>query len=96
MGLRPQTLYGIADSPVGLAGYLMDHDARSYALIAGAFAGKPSGISRDDFLDNITQCEFTNHVRSRATRGPSALMRTAGWEVRSVRMTDPFPSRISH
>jgi hypothetical protein len=54
MGLRPQTLYGIADSPVGLAAYLLDHDARSYKLIAGAFTGKPSGISRDDFLDNIT------------------------------------------
>src|SRR5882724_8682067 len=60
MGLRPQTLYGIADSPVGLAGYLLDHDARSYKLIAGAFAGKPSGISRDDFLDNITLTWLTN------------------------------------
>jgi len=60
MGLRPQTLYGIADSPVGLAAYLLDHDARSYKLIAGAFAGKPSGISRDDFLDNITLTWLTN------------------------------------
>jgi pimeloyl-ACP methyl ester carboxylesterase len=60
MGLRPQTLYGIADSPVGLAGYLLDHDARSYKLIAGAFAGKPSGITRDDFLDNITLTWLTN------------------------------------
>jgi pimeloyl-ACP methyl ester carboxylesterase len=34
MGLRPQTLYGIADSPVGLAAYFLDHDARSYELIA--------------------------------------------------------------
>jgi pimeloyl-ACP methyl ester carboxylesterase len=60
MGLRPQTLYGIADSPIGLAGYLLDHDARSYRLIAGAFAGKPSGISRDDFLDNVTLTWLTN------------------------------------
>jgi pimeloyl-ACP methyl ester carboxylesterase len=60
MGLRPQTLYGIADSPVGLASYLLDHDARSYKLIAGAFAGKQSGISRDDFLDNITLTWLTN------------------------------------
>ena len=60
MGLRPQTLYGIADSPVGLAAYLLDHDARSYKLIAGAFAGKASGISRDDFLDNITLTWLTN------------------------------------
>jgi pimeloyl-ACP methyl ester carboxylesterase len=60
MGLRPQSLYGIADSPIGLASYLLDHDARSYKLIAGAFAGKPSGISRDDFLDNITLTWLTN------------------------------------
>jgi pimeloyl-ACP methyl ester carboxylesterase len=60
MGLRPQSLYGIADSPMGLASYLLDHDARSYTLIAGAFAGKPSGISRDDFLDNITLTWLTN------------------------------------
>lgn len=60
MGLRPQTLYGIADSPIGLAAYLLDHDARSYELIAGAFTGKPGGISRDDFLDNITLTWLTN------------------------------------
>ena len=60
MNNRPQTLYGIADSPIGLASYLLDHDARSYKLIAGAFAGKPSGISRDDFLDNITLTWLTN------------------------------------
>jgi pimeloyl-ACP methyl ester carboxylesterase len=60
LGLRPQSMYGIADSPIGLASYLLDHDARSYTLIAGAFAGKPSGISRDDFLDNITLTWLTN------------------------------------
>jgi pimeloyl-ACP methyl ester carboxylesterase len=54
MGLRPQTLYGIADSPVGLAAYLLDHDARSYDLIARAFDGRPGGLTRDDVLDNIT------------------------------------------
>jgi hypothetical protein len=41
MGLRPQTLYGIADSPVGLAGYFLDHDARSYELISRVFRGQP-------------------------------------------------------
>src|ERR1700722_6837540 len=41
MGLRPQTLYGIADSPVGLAAYFLDHDARSYEMISRVFAGKP-------------------------------------------------------
>ena len=54
MGLRPQTLYGIADSPIGLAAYLLDHDARSYELIARAFDGQPGGLTRDDVLDNIT------------------------------------------
>jgi pimeloyl-ACP methyl ester carboxylesterase len=54
MGLRPQTLYGITDSPIGLAAYLLDHDARSYELIARAFDGQPGGLSRDDVLDNIT------------------------------------------
>jgi pimeloyl-ACP methyl ester carboxylesterase len=56
MGLRPQTLYGIADSPVGLAAYLLDHDAWSYERIARLFVdGEPFGnLTRDDILDNIT------------------------------------------
>src|SRR4051794_4340872 len=54
MGNRPQTLYGIADSPVGLAAWMLDHDARSYALIARVFNGHPEGLSRDDVLDNVT------------------------------------------
>ena len=54
MGLRPQTLYGIADSPVGLAAYFLDHDARSYELISRVFAGQAEGLTRDDILDNIT------------------------------------------
>ncbi|MGZ6466833.1 MAG: epoxide hydrolase family protein [Bdellovibrionota bacterium] len=60
MGLRPQTLYGIADSPIGLAAYLLDHDARSYELIARAFAGQAGGLTRDDVLDNITLTWLTN------------------------------------
>ena len=54
MGTRPQTLYGIADSPVGLAAWLLDHDATSLALIARVFDGQTEGLSRDDVLDNIT------------------------------------------
>src|SRR6185503_12145281 len=46
MGLRPQTLYGIADSPVGLAAYFLDHDARSYELISRVFQGQPEGLTR--------------------------------------------------
>jgi len=51
---RPQTLYAIEDSPVGLAAWMLDHDARSYALIARVFDGQREGLSRDDILDNIT------------------------------------------
>ena len=54
MGNHPQTLYGIADSPVGLAAWILDHDARSYELIARVFDGQPEGLTRDDVLDNIT------------------------------------------
>jgi pimeloyl-ACP methyl ester carboxylesterase len=60
MGLRPQTLYGIADSPVGLAAYLLDHDAWSLELISRAFDGHSEGLTRDDVLDNITLTWLTN------------------------------------
>jgi pimeloyl-ACP methyl ester carboxylesterase len=66
MGLRPQTLYGIADSPVGLAAYFLDHDARSYALISRVFAGESEGLMRDDILDNITITWLTNTALSGA------------------------------
>jgi pimeloyl-ACP methyl ester carboxylesterase len=66
MGLRPQTLYGIADSPVGLAAYFLDHDARSYALISRVFAGESEGLTRDDILDNITITWLTNTAISGA------------------------------
>jgi pimeloyl-ACP methyl ester carboxylesterase len=60
MGLRPQTLYGIADSPIGLAAYFLDHDARSYELITRVFNGASEGLTRDDVLDNITIAWLTN------------------------------------
>lgn len=60
MGTRPQTLYGVADSPIGLASWILDHDARSLALIARSFDGVPEGLSRDDVLDNITFYWLTN------------------------------------
>jgi pimeloyl-ACP methyl ester carboxylesterase len=66
MGLRPQTLYGIADSPVGLAAYFLDHDAWSYALISRVFAGEAAGLTRDDVLDNITIAWLTNTAISGA------------------------------
>src|SRR6266851_7347869 len=66
MGLRPQTLYGIADSPVGLAAYFLDHDAWSYALISRVFAGEAAGLTRDDVLDNVTITWLTNTALSGA------------------------------
>jgi pimeloyl-ACP methyl ester carboxylesterase len=60
MATRPQTLYGIADSPVGLAAWILDHDIRSYELIARVFDGQPEGLTRDDVLDNITLYWLTN------------------------------------
>ena len=60
LGLRPQSLCAIADSPVGLAAYLLDHDARSYELFKRVFAGRLEGITRDDLLDNITLTWLTN------------------------------------
>jgi pimeloyl-ACP methyl ester carboxylesterase len=60
MSQRPQTLYGIDDSPIGLAAWMLDHDARSYEMIARAFNGHQEGLSRDDVLDNITLYWLTN------------------------------------
>ena len=60
LGLRPQSLCAIADSPVGLAAYLLDHDARSYELFKRVFAGRLEGITRDNLLDNITLTWLTN------------------------------------
>jgi len=66
MGQRPQSLYGIADSPIGLAAYFLDHDALSYALISRAFSGESVGLTRDDVLDNITLTWLTNTALSGA------------------------------
>jgi pimeloyl-ACP methyl ester carboxylesterase len=66
MTLRPQTLYGIEDSPVGLAAWILDHDASSYSLITRVFQGQPEGLTRDDVLDNITFYWFTKTAVSSA------------------------------
>jgi pimeloyl-ACP methyl ester carboxylesterase len=66
MALRPQTLYALADSPVGLAAWMLDHDARSYALIARVFDGQTEGLTRDDILDNVTMYWLTNTAVSSA------------------------------
>src|SRR5678816_3022194 len=66
MANRPQTLYGIADSPIGLAAWFLDHDLRSYELIARVFDGQTEGLTRDDILDNITLTWLTNTALSGA------------------------------
>lgn len=60
MGKRPQTLYGISDSPIGLAAWILDHDNLSYDLISRSFAGQKEGLTPDDILDNITLYWLTN------------------------------------
>jgi pimeloyl-ACP methyl ester carboxylesterase len=66
MALRPQTLYALADSPVGLAAWMLDHDARSEELIVRVFDGASEGLSRDDILDNVTLYWLTNTAVSSA------------------------------
>jgi pimeloyl-ACP methyl ester carboxylesterase len=66
MSLRPQSLYGIVDSPVGLAGWILHHDIRSLRMISRVFDGKSEGLTRDDVLDNITLYWLTNTAISSA------------------------------
>ena len=66
MASHPQTLAGLADSPVGLAAWMIDHDAASLELISRSFAGQPEGLTRDDVLDNITHFWLTNTAISAA------------------------------
>ena len=66
MGHRSQTLYGLEDSPIGLAAWILDHDARSYDLIVRVFNGQEEGLSKDDILDNITLYWLTKTAVSSA------------------------------
>ncbi|HKO60742.1 MAG TPA: epoxide hydrolase [Pyrinomonadaceae bacterium] len=66
MTAHPQTLYGIADSPIGVASWLIDHDPISLRLIARAFDGEQTGLTRDDVLDNATLFWLTNTTISAA------------------------------
>lgn len=66
MAGRPQTLYALEDSPIGLAAWMLDHDARSQALIARVFKGEHEGLTRDDILDNITLYWLTKTAVSSA------------------------------
>jgi pimeloyl-ACP methyl ester carboxylesterase len=62
MGNRPQTLYGLADSPIALAAWMIDHDEWSMEDIVRAFVEqKPVGsLTRDQVLDNVTLYWLTN------------------------------------
>jgi len=60
MGNRPQTLYGLDDSPIALAAWMLDHDPASQALIGRVFDGQTEGLTRDDVVDNITLYWLTN------------------------------------
>ena len=60
MSNRPQTLYGIGDSPVGMTAWMLDHDATSMALMTRVFDGQAEGLTRDDVLDNATLYWLTN------------------------------------
>jgi pimeloyl-ACP methyl ester carboxylesterase len=66
MNNRPQSLYALVDSPVGLAAWMLDHDDRSEKMIARAFAGQSEGLTRDDVLDNVTLYWLTNTAISSA------------------------------
>ena len=75
MGTRPQTLYGVADSPVGLAAWLLDHGDGwgqpaapvTSAVLGHTSQGHPAGdLTRDDVLDNITLYWLTNTAVSSA------------------------------
>jgi pimeloyl-ACP methyl ester carboxylesterase len=66
MGNRPQTLYALEDSPVGLAAWMLDHDARSLSLIARVFDGASEGLTPDDILDNATLYWLTKTAVSSA------------------------------
>ena len=66
MANRPQTLYGIADSPIGLAAWMIDHDSQSYDLIVRVFDGESEGLTQEDIVENITLYWLTNTAVSSA------------------------------
>jgi pimeloyl-ACP methyl ester carboxylesterase len=100
MGNRPQTLYGIADSPVGLAAWMLDHDIRSYGMISRVFDGKTEGLTRDDVLDNVTLYWLTNTAISSARLyWDTTQISTGGgfFDVRGVKIpvaVSAFPDEI--
>lgn len=100
MSNRPQTLYGIADSPVGLAAWMLDHDIRSYKMITRIFDGQKEGLTRDDILDNVTLYWLTNTaVSSARLYWDTAQISTGGgfFDIRGVKIpvaVSAFPDEI--
>jgi pimeloyl-ACP methyl ester carboxylesterase len=99
MALRPQTLHGLVDSPVGLAAWMLDHDARSQEMIARVFDGKTEGLTRDDVLDNVTLYWVTNTAISSARLyWDTQQIATGGFfDVRGVKIpvaVSAFPDEI--
>jgi len=99
MNNRPQTLYALADSPVGLAAWMLDHDARSQEMIARVFDGKTEGLTRDDVLDNVTLYWLTNTAISSARLYWDTAQLGAGgfFDVRGIKIpvaVSAFPDEI--
>ncbi len=99
MANRPQTLYALVDSPVGLAAWMIDHDARSQEMIGRVFDGKTEGLTRDDVLDNVTLYWVTNTAISSAQLyWDTATNLTGGFfDVRGVKIpvaVSVFPDEI--
>jgi pimeloyl-ACP methyl ester carboxylesterase len=102
MGTRPQTIgYGLTDSPVGLAAFMIDHDARTYAQIAQAIGGQPAGeLTRDAFLDNVTLYWLTNSAVSSARlywENPASVLSAAGQKTADISLpvaVSVFPGEL--
>ncbi len=100
MNNRSQTLSALVDSPVGLAAWMLDHDIRSYQMIARVFDGKPEGLTRDDILDNVTLYWVTNTAISSARLyWETAQLRAKGgfFDVRGIKLpvaVSAFPDEI--
>lgn len=99
MNNRPQTLYGLADSPIGLAAWMLDHDIRSYRMIARSFDGEKEGLTPDDVLDNVTLYWLTNTAISSARLyWDTARVSTGGFfDIRGLQIpvaVSAFPDEI--
>jgi pimeloyl-ACP methyl ester carboxylesterase len=95
MGNRAQTLYGLADSPVALAAWIIDHDIWTYRQIARLFDGEQFGFTRDDILDNITLYWLSNTGVSSARlywENKNAFFAPKGVKVPTV--VSAFPEEI--